>query len=224
MVAGVVDQAVVREDDPLGPAAACPGGVDVALGPFAARRVWQKALVVAEEAAADALAGRVGLQRAAGPAQVLGLLFGDVVAGQVTVGVDIEGDLVLGIVPAVLGDPFLDRVGGRGRFGLRRLRGAFSAGLDDKALSARSLGLPCSVQQDGAAAQTEDQEQGQSQTQQLFELLIQGASTPFLVQFQIIIASLREKCNGIPKKFKSSIPEGRRLCYNGQKTSGRKPV
>ena len=59
-------------------------------------------LVVAIEVAADALPRSVWLQRAAGPAQRLGLLFGDEVPRQMAVKMQIERDVVPGGIASVL--------------------------------------------------------------------------------------------------------------------------
>ena len=116
MVAGVVNEAVVGENDALGAARAGSEGVDVALRPGAALRAGQQALAVAEAVAADAFAGAAGLERAAVPAGSAGFVLGDEVRGQMAVEVDIEGEVLLGSIGAVLVQRLLRR-GGR----LRRL-------------------------------------------------------------------------------------------------------
>ena len=121
MVAGIVDQPVVGEDDALRPARALAERVDVALGIAAPLCLGELALIVAEAVAADAFAGGIGLQRAAGPAERLGLLLGDEVRGQVAVLQQIGADVLLRGIAAVLVQ--------RGGLPLRR-------GQEDKALIA----------------------------------------------------------------------------------------
>ena len=74
MVSGVVDSAVVRVDQPFRAALVGSAGVEVALVIAAVR---QGAFVVAEPAAANAFARRVGLERPARPAEGLGIFLGD---------------------------------------------------------------------------------------------------------------------------------------------------
>lgn len=103
MVFGVVDEAVVGKHQPLGAAAVLAHRVDVALGVAAPVGGGQQPFVVAKAAAAQrrALAG-VGLDVAAAPTGVFGLALGDVVVRQPPIEVQVEGDLLLGVVPAVL--------------------------------------------------------------------------------------------------------------------------
>ena len=72
MVIGVVDQAVVGEDDALGTAGLGVEGVNVTFRPGAAIGIGQEAFVVAEVVAADTHAVGVVIQTAAAPAQLLG--------------------------------------------------------------------------------------------------------------------------------------------------------
>ena len=105
VVPGIIDQTVVGEDDPLcppGPGAHC---VNVAFGPAPPLGVGEQALVVTEAAAADALARGVGPQVAAGPAQLFRLFFGDVVGGQMSEQMNVEGYLVLAVIDPVLREP-----------------------------------------------------------------------------------------------------------------------
>ena len=124
VVGRVVDQPVVGKNDALRAAGFGSAGVDVALGPFAPLGVGQLPLVVAEVGAADGLARRIGLKRAACPAQRLRLLLGDVVGGQMAVGMDVQRDLIFRIVFPVLRDRGLRL----GRSGLLRRRGLFGRG------------------------------------------------------------------------------------------------
>ena len=89
MVAGVVDQPVVGKDDPLRTPGLGVEGVDVALGPAAARGLRQQALPVAKTVPADAHTGQYIIQATAFPAGGAGLLLGDKIAGKMAVGVDI---------------------------------------------------------------------------------------------------------------------------------------
>ena len=95
MVVGVVDQPVVREDDAFRAARGFSGGVDVALGVDAPLLGWKQTLAVAEGVASDRAAPGVRFKRAAAPAEFAGLGLCDEVRRQVTVGVDIERDVVL---------------------------------------------------------------------------------------------------------------------------------
>lgn len=73
-------------------AAAMLGGIDIAL---AVRGRGKTALIVAVVVAADGFSGGDGLERAACPAKRTSFGLGDVVGGEVAVGVDIEGDVLL---------------------------------------------------------------------------------------------------------------------------------
>ncbi len=75
MVAGVINQPIVGKDDPLRSPGLGAQGVDVTLGPGPAVCLRQQALIVSKPAAADAAARCIRLQRATGPAQLLGLFF-----------------------------------------------------------------------------------------------------------------------------------------------------
>ena len=115
-------------------------GIDIALGPAAALSRGQQALPIAEAVSADAHAGQVVVQTAALPPGGAGLLLGDKVGGQMAVGMNIQGQILLGGVAAVLFKAFRlrfrfrggglrnDRDGGSCRLrAFRNRRGALSA-------------------------------------------------------------------------------------------------
>ena len=82
MVLRVIAESVVGENNALTPALACSQRVNVALGVGPAVLLGESSLVVSEAAAADALAGGVGLERAALPAERLRLLWVMKVSGR----------------------------------------------------------------------------------------------------------------------------------------------
>ena len=65
---GVLNQAVVGEDDTLGTPAVAAQGINIAFGPLTTRSIREQTLVIAEAVAADALAGGIVFQTAALPA------------------------------------------------------------------------------------------------------------------------------------------------------------
>ena len=70
MVFCIVDQTIIREDDPLGTPAFCTQSINVALGVIPVFR--QQTFVVAELVTADTHSGGIGFQRAAFPSQLPG--------------------------------------------------------------------------------------------------------------------------------------------------------
>ena len=95
MVVGIEDKAVVREYYALGSAGILAFGVDIAFGVGASFCLWQEPLIVAVAVASNGVALLVLFDRAARPAEVLGVRFFDKVAGQMSVSVDIQRDVVL---------------------------------------------------------------------------------------------------------------------------------
>ena len=129
VVVSVVDEAVVGVDDALGPPGSLAHGADVALIVAAALFLGQKALVVAEVVPADGRALSKIFHLAAGPAQLLGLLLGDIVGRQLPEQVQIQGHAVLIVVILAVLNRAFGRLGGGGGSwpgsvgGLRRCRG-----------------------------------------------------------------------------------------------------
>ena len=104
MVLGVIDQAVVGKDDALCTPLVGAQRVDVTLGVASAVLFGENALIVSEMAAADAFAGGIRLERPAGPAELFCFLLRDEVGGQVSVGMQIQRDVVLRGIDAVFAD------------------------------------------------------------------------------------------------------------------------
>ena len=102
MVVRVVDQPVVGKHDALA-VSVLAVKVNVAFGPLAALLVGEQALVIAEAVAADGAA--VGdlpeVALAADPAQCLRFLLGQVVVRKLVKGIQIHGDELHGVIPAV---------------------------------------------------------------------------------------------------------------------------
>ena len=139
MVAGVINQSVGGIDNAPCAAVSAAQRIYVALMIFAALLLRQLSFVISEVIAADALAGRVFFERAAGPAQCAGFLLRDEIVRQVIVGIEIERHIVLRVVGAVLIN--CERSGLR-LLGLNSFRLSFRLfGLNDLRFGFRLFGL-----------------------------------------------------------------------------------
>jgi len=135
VVTGVVDETVVGKDDALW-SAKTSRIVDVAFLPGASVRLGKQAIVVVEDAAADAHAGTDVTEVALGgdPSRPARLGLGDVIRGQMPIGVDVERHLGLARVSAVFGHVDGDiRLRRRGLWAAARLVACHRATHDAKA-------------------------------------------------------------------------------------------
>ena len=112
MVIGIIDQAVIGKDDALRSACTLAQRVDIALFPGTSLGFGEQAFVVAEEITADTHTREVFFQTAAGPAGFPCFFLGDEVGGKMPVLVQIQRNIFLGGIAAVLREQFFLVFGG----------------------------------------------------------------------------------------------------------------